>query len=170
MCVLKVGPGLDAGIEVGPAINERARDDIASLVAATVDSGGNIVAGADARGRPGFFLPPHRDRLGALRRPHPRNRDLRPGGAHCEFDNPDEAIELANATVHGLISYVSTGDLALGMRVSEALETGMVGLNRGLVSDLAAPFGGVEQSGIGLEGGHHGLLEFMEAKYIATSW
>ena len=79
-------------------------------------------------------------------------------------------IRLANATEHGLVSYVYTRDLARGLRVAEALESGMVGLNRGLVSDPAAPFGGVKQSGIGREGGHEGMLEYTETKYIAVHW
>jgi succinate-semialdehyde dehydrogenase/glutarate-semialdehyde dehydrogenase len=86
------------------------------------------------------------------------------------FDTEEEAIALANATEYGLISYVYTGDLRRGLRVSEKIESGMVGLNRGLASDPAAPFGGVKQSGLGREGAHHGILEFMEAKYIAVSW
>jgi succinate-semialdehyde dehydrogenase/glutarate-semialdehyde dehydrogenase len=86
------------------------------------------------------------------------------------FDDEADAIAMANDTEYGLVAYVYTSDLARGLRVSEALETGMVGLNRGLVSDPAAPFGGVKQSGIGREGGHDGLLEFTESKYIAVSW
>ena len=75
-----------------------------------------------------------------------------------------------NDTVHGLVGYVYTGDLQQGLRVSEALEFGMIGLNKGVVSDPAAPFGGVKQSGIGREGGHEGVLAFCEQKYIATDW
>jgi succinate-semialdehyde dehydrogenase/glutarate-semialdehyde dehydrogenase len=86
------------------------------------------------------------------------------------FDDEDEAIRLANATEYGLVSYVYTGDLARGLRVSEALDSGMVGLNRGLVSDPAAPFGGTKQSGIGREGGHDGMLDYLESKYIAVAW
>jgi succinate-semialdehyde dehydrogenase/glutarate-semialdehyde dehydrogenase len=86
------------------------------------------------------------------------------------FDTEEEAVRLANATEFGLVSYVYTGDLARGLRVAEAIESGMVGINRGLVSDPAAPFGGVKQSGIGREGGHDGLLEFTESKYIAANW
>ncbi|OLB81883.1 MAG: succinate-semialdehyde dehydrogenase [Actinobacteria bacterium 13_2_20CM_2_71_6] len=77
---------------------------------------------------------------------------------------------MANRTEYGLVAYVYTDDLARGLRVSEALESGMVGLNRALVSDPAAPFGGVKQSGIGREGGHDGLLEYLETKYIAVQW
>ena len=96
--------------------------------------------------------------------------DLRPGRADRRFDDEDEAVRLANDTEFGLVSYVYTGDLARGLRVSEALDAGMVGLNRGLVSDPAAPFGGTKQSGIGREGGHDGMLEYLESKYIAVQW
>jgi succinate-semialdehyde dehydrogenase / glutarate-semialdehyde dehydrogenase len=86
------------------------------------------------------------------------------------FTDEAEAVRLANDTEFGLVAYLYTGDLARGLRVSEALEAGMVGLNRGLVSDPAAPFGGVKQSGIGREGGHEGMLDYLESKYIAVSW
>jgi len=86
------------------------------------------------------------------------------------FQTEPEAVRLANATEFGLVSYVYTRDLARGLRVSEAMESGMVGLNRGLVSDPAAPFGGVKQSGIGREGGHDGMLDYLESKYIAVTW
>jgi succinate-semialdehyde dehydrogenase/glutarate-semialdehyde dehydrogenase len=86
------------------------------------------------------------------------------------FTDVDQAIEAANDTDFGLVSYVYTRDLARGMRVAEALETGMIGLNRGVVSDPSAPFGGVKLSGLGREGGHEGMLEYTEPKYIATSW
>ena len=83
---------------------------------------------------------------------------------------PDQAITLANATEYGLVSYLYTRDLRRALRVAEALESGMVGINRGVVSDPVAPFGGVKQSGLGREGGHDGLLEFTETKYIAVDW
>jgi succinate-semialdehyde dehydrogenase/glutarate-semialdehyde dehydrogenase len=87
------------------------------------------------------------------------------------FETEDEVIGRANDTEYGLAAYVFTRDIARGLRVSSALEAGMIALNRGLVSDPAAPFGGVKQSGLGREGGqHHGIAEFMEAKYIATSF
>ncbi len=85
-------------------------------------------------------------------------------------EHVDEAIALANDTEYGLVSYVYTGDLAQGLAVGERLDSGMVGLNRGVVSDPAAPFGGTKQSGVGREGGHEGMLEYLESKYIAVSW
>jgi succinate-semialdehyde dehydrogenase/glutarate-semialdehyde dehydrogenase len=86
------------------------------------------------------------------------------------FTGEDEAVALANDTEYGLVAYLYTGDLARGMRVGRRLEAGMVGLNRGLVSDPAAPFGGVKQSGIGREGGHEGVLDYTESKYLAVRW
>ncbi len=86
------------------------------------------------------------------------------------FDTEDEAVRLANDTPFGLVSYLYSGDLARGLRVGERLESGMVGLNRGLVSDPAAPFGGMKQSGIGREGGTEGLLEYLESQYTAVTW
>jgi len=86
------------------------------------------------------------------------------------FDNEDEVIAAANDTEYGLAAYVFTEDLRRGLRVAERLESGMVALNRGLVSDPAAPFGGVKQSGLGREGAHQGLLDFTETKYIAVDW
>ena len=86
------------------------------------------------------------------------------------FDADDEAVAVANQTEYGLVAYVYTTDLSRGLRVSERIEAGMIALNRGIVSDPAAPFGGVKQSGLGREGAHHGLLEFTEVQYIATNW
>jgi succinate-semialdehyde dehydrogenase/glutarate-semialdehyde dehydrogenase len=93
-----------------------------------------------------------------------------PVAALSVFDDEDEVIAAANDSEFGLISYVYTADLARGLRVSERLESGMIGLNRGLVSDPAAPFGGSKHSGIGREGSHHGIMEFCEVKYIAANW
>jgi succinate-semialdehyde dehydrogenase/glutarate-semialdehyde dehydrogenase len=86
------------------------------------------------------------------------------------FDTEDEAVRMANATEYGLVSYVYTADLARGLRIGGRLDSGMVGLNRGVVSDPAAPFGGTRQSGIGREGGHEGLLDYTESQYIALNW
>jgi len=88
----------------------------------------------------------------------------------CVFDADEEAVAVANQTEYGLVAYVYTTDLSRGLRVSERIEAGMIALNRGIVSDPAAPFGGMKQSGLGREGAHHGLLEFTEVQYIATSW
>ncbi|MNT76694.1 Succinate-semialdehyde dehydrogenase [NADP(+)] GabD [compost metagenome] len=93
-----------------------------------------------------------------------------PIAALSTFETEEEVIAAANDTEYGLIAYVFTRDLGRGLRVSERLEAGMIGLNRGLASDPAAPFGGMKQSGLGREGAHHGILEFCETKYIAVTW
>jgi succinate-semialdehyde dehydrogenase/glutarate-semialdehyde dehydrogenase len=93
-----------------------------------------------------------------------------PVAALVSYSDEQEMLSLANNVEHGLVGYVFTRDAARGMRIAEALETGMVGFNRGLVSDPSAPFGGVKASGIGREGGHDGLLAFLETKYVAGNW
>ena len=119
---------------------------------------------------PGYFYPPT-----VLTGVAPDAEILRteifgPVAPIVTFRDEDEAVRLANDTEYGLVSYVYTADLARGMRVAERIEAGMVGLNRGLVSDPAAPFGGVKESGLGREGGVEGLLAFTESKYIAVDW
>ena len=117
---------------------------------------------------PGYFYPPT-----VLDRRRPRQRDpaaeevFGPVAPVMTFADEDEAIALANDTEYGLVAFVFSRDLRRAMAVGEEIETGMVGLNRGVVSDPAAPFGGAKQSGLGREGGHHGLLEFLEPKYFA---
>jgi succinate-semialdehyde dehydrogenase/glutarate-semialdehyde dehydrogenase len=93
-----------------------------------------------------------------------------PVAAIQKFTGDDEVIAKANATEYGLVAYVYTRDLSRGMRVSEKLDFGMVGLNRGIVSDPAAPFGGMKQSGIGREGAHEGIMEFLESQYVSVDW
>jgi succinate-semialdehyde dehydrogenase/glutarate-semialdehyde dehydrogenase len=129
-----------------------------------------MVTGGRAPDRRGYFYQPTLIDGRSRRTRHPRHRDLRPGGAGGPVHRRSGRVNWANDTEFGLVSYVYTRDLGRGLRVCEALEAGMVGLNRGLVSDPAAPFGGVKQSGIGREGAHEGLLEFTETKYIATNW
>jgi succinate-semialdehyde dehydrogenase/glutarate-semialdehyde dehydrogenase len=167
---MKVGPGLDEGTEVGPLVNEPTRSKVAELVESAAADGGTVVTGGRAPDRKGFFyqptvidqVPSDASILGT--------EIFGPVAPVVRFTAEDDAVRWANDTEFGLVSYVYTRDLSRGLRVSEALEAGMVGLNRGIVSDPAAPFGGVKQSGIGREGAHEGLLEFTETKYIATSW
>jgi succinate-semialdehyde dehydrogenase/glutarate-semialdehyde dehydrogenase len=170
MGAMKVGPGIDRSTQVGPMINEKSRDGIAEMVQAAVDSGAGVAVGASVPDRRGYFYEPT-----VLSGVSPDAAILDqeifgPVAPVVSFESDEEAIAMANDTVHGLISYVYTSDLARGLRTAEAIESGMVGLNRGLVSDPAAPFGGVKQSGIGREGSHEGIEEFLEIKYIATSW
>jgi succinate-semialdehyde dehydrogenase/glutarate-semialdehyde dehydrogenase len=170
MGAMRLGPGIDRGNQVGPMINERSRDDIARMVQSAVDSGASVAVGASIPDRKGYFYEPT-----VLSDVSPDADILDqeifgPVAPIVTFDTDEEAIAMANDTVHGLIAYLYTQDLSRGLRTAEAIESGMVGLNRGLVSDPAAPFGGVKQSGIGREGSHEGIEEFLETKYIATSW
>lgn len=170
MAALRVGPGLAAGTEIGPLINAEAVRKVDQLVGGALAQGARVVTGGGRPDPAGCYYQPT-----VLGQVAPDAAILTqeifgPVAPIVEFTGEATAIELANASEHGLVSYVYTGDLARGLRVSEALESGMVGLNRGLVSDPAAPFGGVKQSGLGREGGHDGLLDFLESKYIAAQW
>ncbi len=170
MAALRVGPGYDPATRVGPMVNPAAIRTIAGLVDDAVARGARVVTGGKPLERAGFYFPPTvLDRVPAGAEIG-REEIFGPVAAIRSFATEDEAVALANDTEFGLIAYVYTRDLARGLRVSERIEAGMVGLNRGLVSDPAAPFGGVKQSGLGREGAHHGILEFCETKYIAASW
>ncbi|MET7991097.1 NAD-dependent succinate-semialdehyde dehydrogenase [Amycolatopsis sp. NPDC005232] len=170
MGALRVGPGTDAGIELGPLVNEAAVDKVTELVDGTVDSGARVLVGGKRPEGTGFYYPATVLADVPAGAPVLAEEIFGPVAPIVTFDSEDEVVRLANDTEHGLVSYVYTGDLARGLRLSEALESGMVGLNRGLVSEPAAPFGGVKQSGLGREGGHEGLLEYTESKYVAVSW
>ena len=167
---VRVGPGLDEGIQLGPLINAAGREKVESLVAGAVRDGARVTVGGTTSEGPGFFYPPTVLVDVPVDAAILREEIFGPVAPVVIFDTDEEAIALANDTEYGLVAYVYTGDLQRGLRVSEALESGMIGLNRPLVSDPAAPFGGIKQSGIGREGGHDGLLEFLESKYIAVSW
>jgi succinate-semialdehyde dehydrogenase/glutarate-semialdehyde dehydrogenase len=140
------------------------------LVKGTVAVGARVLTGGGSPDRDGYFYAPTVLANVPPEAPALREEIFGPVAPVVVFDDEARAVALANDTEYGLVSYVYTRDLARGLRVSEALDAGMVGLNRGLVSDPAAPFGGVKQSGLGREGGHEGLLEYTETKYIATSW
>jgi succinate-semialdehyde dehydrogenase/glutarate-semialdehyde dehydrogenase len=170
MAGLRVGPGTDKDTQVGPLVNEDTVGKVDELVRAALADGATAATGGTRPDGPGFYYPPT-----VLTGVKPEAAILReeifgPVAPIVTFTSEEEAVRLANDTEYGLVAYVYTGDLARGLRVSEAIEAGMVGLNRGLVSDPAAPFGGVKQSGVGREGGHEGLLEYLESKYIAVSW
>ena len=174
MKALRLGPGLEDGVQVGPLVNTDTVDKVDELVRGAVEAGAEAVVGGrrpeDSAFADGFFYEP--TVLLGVRPGSPilDEEIFGPVAPIVTFDDEDEAIRLANATEYGLVSYLYTGDLARGLRVSERLDSGMVGLNRGLVSDPAAPFGGTKQSGIGREGGHDGMLVLVESKYIAVDW
>ncbi|MDV3249720.1 NAD-dependent succinate-semialdehyde dehydrogenase [Devosia sp. BK] len=170
MSALKVGSGYDPKTQCGPLINQAAVDRIGGLVGEAVTKGAKVLVGGKASVGEGFYFPPTvmTSVPSAARIMH--EEIFGPVVAIAGFDTEDEVVAAANDTEYGLIAYVFTRDVGRGMRVAERLESGMVGLNRGLVSDPAAPFGGVKQSGLGREGAHHGIMEFCETKYIAVSW
>ena len=169
MNALPVGRGVEDGVVVGPLIDADARDKVSALVQDAVERGAEVVVGAEVPERAGFFYPP--TVLTAV----PSDARMRheeifgPVAPIATFDTEEEAIAAANDTEYGLVSYVFTRDLERALRVTERLETGMVGLNQGVVSNPAAPFGGVKQSGLGREGGTVGIDEFLETKYVAVA-
>ena len=169
MAALKMGNGLDDGVALGPLVNAEGRDKVIELVDDAVKRGAKILTGGKKPEGPGFFYPatvlddvPDGAKM--------LNEEIfGPVASIQTFKSEDEAIKRANDTEYGLVAYLYTKDLSRGMRVSEKLDFGMIGLNRGLVSDPAAPFGGMKQSGLGREGAHEGLMEFMETQYISVS-
>lgn len=170
MAALKVGPGYQKGVQCGPLVNQDALERISTWVNDAAGQGAEILAGGKAPGGDGFYYPPTVIRNVPTDSPLVRDEIFGPIAPLASFKTEEEVIAKANDTEYGLIAYLFTEDLARGLRVSEKLEAGMIGLNRGLASDPAAPFGGVKQSGLGREGAHHGILEFCEAKYIAVTW
>jgi succinate-semialdehyde dehydrogenase/glutarate-semialdehyde dehydrogenase len=170
MRAMALGPGYAEATRLGPMVNRAAVTRIAQWVGEARAQGAQVLAGGDPDPRPGFYYPatvltdvPEGSRLLT-------DEIFGPVAPISVFDTDEEAIRAANATEYGLIAYVYTEDLKRGLSVAEHIEAGMVGLNRGLVSDPAAPFGGVKQSGLGREGAHHGIMEFLEVKYIAAAW
>jgi succinate-semialdehyde dehydrogenase/glutarate-semialdehyde dehydrogenase len=170
MSAIKVGEGCSADTGCGALINRAAVEKIESLVADAVKRGARVLLGGTASSGPGFFYPPTVLVDVPAGAQILKQEIFGPVAALVRFDSVDEAVKLANDTEYGLVAYVYTSDLKTGLRISERLESGMIALNRGLVSDAAAPFGGVKQSGLGREGSHHGVREFTEAKYIAVEW
>jgi len=170
MSNITLGPGMQAGVGLGPLINASAQNEMQEIVDVAAGSGASVRVGGNAPDRPGYYFEPTL-LSGVLANSPVLGREIfGPMAPVVTFETEDEAIELANDTIFGLASYLYTADLARGLRVAEAIESGMVGVNRGMISDPAAPFGGVKQSGLGREGGHEGMKEFLEMKYIAASW
>jgi succinate-semialdehyde dehydrogenase/glutarate-semialdehyde dehydrogenase len=164
---MQVGRGTEPGVEVGPLIEAKAREKVAELVEDARERGAKPLVGGEPLDGPGYFYAP--TVLGDVA---PDARVLReeifgPVAPIATFVTDDEAIRAANDTNYGLVSYAYTRDLDRAFQVIEGLESGMVGLNRGLVSNPAGPFGGVKHSGFGREGGHEGINEYVEIKYVA---
>jgi succinate-semialdehyde dehydrogenase / glutarate-semialdehyde dehydrogenase len=170
MAALKMGNGLDDGVSLGPLVNAEGRDKVVELVDDAVTKGAKILTGGKRPDGTGFFYP------ATVLANVPDNAKMLneeifgPVASLQTFTSEDEVIKRANDTIYGLVAYLYTKDIGRGMRVSEKLDFGMIGLNRGLVSDPAAPFGGMKQSGVGREGAHEGLKEFLETQYISVNW
>jgi succinate-semialdehyde dehydrogenase/glutarate-semialdehyde dehydrogenase len=169
MSALKVGRGTEDGVDVGPLIDDDQRSKVEELVADAVDAGSTVVTGGNAISGPGYFYQPT-----VLADVGPGARVLGeeifgPVAPVTTFESEDQAVAAANDTEYGLVAYVYTRDLKRALRVCERLETGMVGLNQGMVSNAGAPFGGVKASGVGREGGNEGIAEYLETKYVAIN-
>jgi succinate-semialdehyde dehydrogenase/glutarate-semialdehyde dehydrogenase len=169
MGALKLGRGTEDGVEVGPLINDDAVSDTDELVQDAIAKGATLLTGGEAPDGPGHFYKPTvlTDVPADARMLH--EEIFGPVAPITSFTDEDDAIAQANDTEYGLVAYLYTNDLNRAFRVSERLETGMIGLNQGMVSNAGAPFGGVKQSGFGREGGPEGLEEYLETKYLAMN-
>jgi succinate-semialdehyde dehydrogenase / glutarate-semialdehyde dehydrogenase len=165
VAAMRVGRGTEEGVQIGPLINEKAREKAGTLVGDAVERGAEVVVGGHAVDGPGTFYEPT-----VVAGVRPGSRLLReeifgPVLAVATFADEEEGVALANDTEYGLVGYAYTQDLARALRLVDAMETGMVGINTGVVSNAAAPFGGIKQSGLGREGGLEGIGEYLETRY-----
>jgi succinate-semialdehyde dehydrogenase/glutarate-semialdehyde dehydrogenase len=169
MKALKVGRGVEDGVDVGPLIDDTQRSKVAELVQDAIGKGATAVVGGQARDGSGYFFEP------TVLADVPADAELRqeeifgPVAPVFGFAEEEEAVAAANDTEYGLVAYVFTRDLKRAIRVCEGLQTGMIGLNQGVVSNAQAPFGGVKQSGFGREGGYEGIGEYLDTKYVAIN-
>jgi succinate-semialdehyde dehydrogenase/glutarate-semialdehyde dehydrogenase len=163
-----IGRGTEPGVTIGPLIDDKAVDKAQALVKDAVARGAELVTGGSRIDRPGTFFEPTVITEVAPGSDILREEIFGPVLAIAPFDTEDEAVALANDTEYGLVSYVYTESLSRGQRMIERLETGMMGLNVGVVSNAAAPFGGWKQSGLGREGGFEGIHEYLQTKYTLT--
>lgn len=169
MASLRVGRGTEPGVQVGPLIDEPARDKVDELVQDAVDRGAKLRTGGRAVVAPGWFYQPTVLTDVARDAACLREEIFGPVAPITRFAGLDEAIQLANDTEYGLAAYAYTRDLTTALRLAEDLDTGMIALNRGIISNPAAPFGGTKHSGLGREGGPEGIHEYLETKYVALN-
>ena len=167
MSALKMDDGLAQGAQLGASVSMKERNKIADLVKQSIAAGAIVHVGAVIPEGEGAFYPAT---VISVNKENPilATEVFGPVAPVVTFDTDEEGIALANATEYGLISYIYSGDLKRALRAAEAIESGMVAINRGVISDPAAPFGGVKQSGLGREGGFAGIHEFLETKYIGV--
>ena len=169
MGALRLGRGTEEGIDVGPLIDDAQRSKVSELVQDALGRGASAVVGGQARDGAGYFYNP------TVLTDIPDGAKLLdeeifgPVAPVKGFTDEDEAVAAANNTEYGLVAYVYTNDLKRALRVCERLETGMIGLNQGMVSNASAPFGGIKASGFGREGGYEGIEEYLETKYVAVN-
>jgi succinate-semialdehyde dehydrogenase / glutarate-semialdehyde dehydrogenase len=169
MGAMVIGPGIDDGVQVGPLVDAAAVQKVSELVADALDSGAKVLTGAKTVGDRGYFyaptvltdVPPTADMF--------HQEIFGPVAPITTFSSDAEGIALANDTEYGLVAYAFTENLTRAITVAEQLQTGMVGINQGIVSNPAAPFGGVKASGIGREGGNEGIEEYLETKYVGIA-
>ena len=170
MAALTVGPATDESTQLGPMVNARRQNDLATRVGAAVDEGAKVHTGGAPLARPGFFYPA--TVLSGVDRESVLSVDetFGPIAPIIEIADDDDAVAVANTSEYGLAGYIYSRDLGRALAVGERLQVGMVGVNRGAISDPAAPFGGMKQSGLGREGGFEGIHEFLETTYLAVDW
>ena len=170
MAMLKVGRGTSPGVDIGPLIDERQRAIVEELVRDAVARGAKLLTGGERLPGPGYFFAPTVLAEVSVDARALREEIFGPVAPVTTFSTEEQAVSAANATEYGLVAYLYTRDLARTFRVAEAIEAGMVGVNQGIVSNPAAPFGGVKQSGFGREGGFEGIEEYLETKYVALAF
>ncbi|EPX83078.1 NAD-dependent succinate-semialdehyde dehydrogenase [Salipiger mucosus] len=166
---LKVGDGLEEGTDLGPLINQKAIDKVQEHIADAKAKGGDVVFGSEAHEEDGAFFGPCIVTGATQDMKFSKEETFGPLAPLFRFEDAEEVIEMANDTIFGLASYFYAKDLSRVYKVAEALEYGIVGVNTGIISTELAPFGGVKQSGLGREGSHHGIEEFLEMKYVCLS-
>jgi succinate-semialdehyde dehydrogenase/glutarate-semialdehyde dehydrogenase len=170
MAAMKLGDGTDPDTALGPVITEKQASKIAGLVDGAVKEGAKVALGGARPNVPGYFYPATVLTDVPADATILKDEIFGPVAAIVAFDSEEEVIRLSNNTEYGLAAYLYTKDLKKGLAIAQKLDYGMIGVNRGLVSDTAAPFGGTKQSGLGREGSHHGLIEFTECRYVAVTW
>jgi succinate-semialdehyde dehydrogenase / glutarate-semialdehyde dehydrogenase len=169
MSELKLGRGVAEGSNIGPLIDEKSRQGVHALVTDATSKGAILMTGGQIPEGEGYFYPPTVLKSVPESCDILQNETFGPVAPICSFSTEDQAVEMANNTEYGLVAYAFTKDLSRGLRLAERLEVGMFGLNTGLVSNPAGPFGGVKQSGLGREGSHEGIEEYLETVYVGIA-